>query len=716
MPRRLAHPGRGHHVAARGPDPTRPDQFGIRVQSGARKWIWQRFERGPEVGSTYLLRRVANPIGGAEPELGWEVISILEPVDIPAPAADAGTDAPGGLDWQPALERQPPSDTAHSGYRTGPIETITWRGGLASIHQGRDRVLSVWVSPDGRSWQSAPLPRGIRNVEALLRLGDGLAIIADQSEIDWDIRDWRFEVWRSDDGLDWYQASRQRIETPARFADPADAYFRIIQGYWSVGDEIVAHETYTTHRCCGRSTGTMFVAAGPTSAHVTFAWSSRTGVHWDRERVTGLTAADGWHYTAAIHEIDGELFALAGYPTGVIDHSRDGVSWRSVGKTPNGLDLLEPVAFGVTPDGFVLGGTISEPPDGGRRERVAGVVWHSAGGQRWIETFRPDTGRPRELATLGDFVVMTGAGTKAEDEPGYAPPWIRASADGGLTWPGELAWQAEEEWCFGPLTAGADRFVLDAPCAPPGNATKSLLLPEDPGEATAPDPETTVEPPLVTPLEAVSCDTGRAYGSVRDEWEYLNGFDKPREALSEALSEPFLIPKRDYEVLERSDRQVLFGYRNGEEVKSAVRVASLDGEGGAWIPEALAYCHVAELGDARMGKGVKLWTDRAGWSIHEIRGSEHCWEDVRILYLTDPTQPHSIYSPKTFVRDPNSEFRDRWKSDFHVNVPLPRTARFTGFRRDGSAIWLAADGKSVYVKRGAFFERWPLVRGGIGCA
>jgi len=248
-------------------DPSSPAAFGIPVQHGALERFTRYVPDDTVVQpATYLLRHVANPIEGMDPPSDWEVIGRLDATThhaISPPPSPADTVRPEGLDWEPGLERQPPADSWWT-------YTTAWEGSFASVHEGRDRVLSSWVSPDGKTWQGTALPRGISSVRALLRLDDRLAIIANEKPYD---RVWQYEIWVSGDGLNWKRAGRQRIPTPKRF----DSYRRNVQGYWSLGDKIVALETYTTLACCGRTPGWMLLAAGKREPDVSFTWSSRNG-------------------------------------------------------------------------------------------------------------------------------------------------------------------------------------------------------------------------------------------------------------------------------------------------------------------------------------------------------------------------------------------------------------------------------------------------------
>ncbi len=170
-------------------DPTSPLAFGIPVQSGALERYGRQKDEQPVPGpASFLLRHVVNPIDGATSARAWLVIGRLGPINVPdvtPPADRADIARPGGLDWQPGMDRQPPAD----GWS---LDSTAWDGGFASVHLGRDRVMSSWVSSDGRSWEGTELPTGIATVSALLPLRDGLVLIANELRFD---EPWTYEVW-----------------------------------------------------------------------------------------------------------------------------------------------------------------------------------------------------------------------------------------------------------------------------------------------------------------------------------------------------------------------------------------------------------------------------------------------------------------------------------------------------------------------------------------
>jgi hypothetical protein len=89
---------------------------------------------------------------------------------------------------------------------------------------------------------------------------------------------------------------------------------------------------------------------------------------------------------------------------------------------------------------------------------------------------------------------------------------------------------------------------------------------------------------------------------------------------------------------------------------------------------------------------------------------------MRVLYVTAPGKPETLRNTRLYARDPEGVVRDQWQAPYLRSTKLPSDARFTGYRRDGTALWMAADGASVYIERGNVVERWPRVSGDVGCA
>jgi hypothetical protein len=136
------------------------------------------------------------------------------------------------------------------------------------------------------------------------------------------------------------------------------------------------------------------------------------------------------------------------------------------------------------------------------------------------------------------------------------------------------------------------------------------------------------------------------------------------------------------------------------------------------MPERLMACRPVEFGSkADMGPGVRLWANRWDRTVQERVGAGHCdWHSARFLYWQAPETSGRLPATKLYVRDPKGLFRGQWAVPFLGRTTLPPDADDTGYRRDGAALWLAADEQSMFVKDGGRVERWPRVSTGIGCA
>jgi hypothetical protein len=226
-------------------------------------------------------------------------------------------------------------------------------------------------------------------------------------------------------------------------------------------------------------------------------------------------------------------------------------------------------------------------------------------------------------------------------------------------------------------------------------------------------------PEVPTTRQALQCDFGRSQqDSGRGYWEDLaHGVASPREALKSAIREGWVIPKRGYRVLTQDDGAVLYGFSNRGEVKVAIRVVRSGDSIGDWMPERLSSCTLAEFGGrADMGPGVWLWADRRGRTIQERRGTAQCGgASARFIFWRKRGAPESPRHEQWYVRDPEATFRDRWQAPYLRRTSLPADAKRTGYKRDGAGIWMAADGRSIFIKHGDDVQRWPRLTG-VGCA
>lgn len=113
-----------------------------------------------------------------------------------------------------------------------------------------------------------------------------------------------------------------------------------------------------------------------------------------------------------------------------------------------------------------------------------------------------------------------------------------------------------------------------------------------------------------------------------------------------------------------------------------------------------------------------LWTNAKGKTqpntvISSEPGPQHCeWQNVTFLSLG----PNPSQGGKQYLRDPAGTIRAEYlATSYAANVELPSDARDTGFRREGSALWVTADAAYIVTPNGT--ERWPQTVGhGVYCA
>ncbi len=215
----------------------------------------------------------------------------------------------------------------------------------------------------------------------------------------------------------------------------------------------------------------------------------------------------------------------------------------------------------------------------------------------------------------------------------------------------------------------------------------------------------------------VECTT-RVSGRIgRDPYEG-GAMSSPDAALEAAASEVGYVGHPDDFVRERSDdTRVLYTYRVGAKVTQAMIVAigpTFDGGKTGWHAETWARCDLSEFPDAVMDASSQdRWSDRNGsrvptYEISSGPGPEHCdWQTATFLHLDGRTYignaPDSLvpeYVPDTYAR----------------SVPVPADATDTGYVRDGSHLWIAADRNAAYVGSEDSAERWPGTAKEFGCA
>lgn len=104
--------------------------------------------------------------------------------------------------------------------------------------------------------------------------------------------------------------------------------------------------------------------------------------------------------------------------------------------------------------------------------------------------------------------------------------------------------------------------------------------------------------------------------------------------------------------------------------------------------------------------------------LYGSRGVAHCgWESVRFLWTGRPVgsrMPERFVETGPtdtllhFVRDPGGAYKPELAQAFASDAALPAGAVDTGFRQDGSELWIVpGDDSSVYLRTGDAVERWP---------
>jgi hypothetical protein len=266
--------------------------------------------------------------------------------------------------------------------------------------------------------------------------------------------------------------AQRRIPTPDRF----DGYRRVVHGFWTLGDRIVALETFTQQPCCGSSSGFTLIANRDYPPDETFTWTSDDGRAWARHRTQGFRPS-GEHRGHQVTQGRGELLALWGRPTYAIGRTTDGIRWRTIGHHPERLDLDSGMQLlARSNDELVLGGTAWGAGDSD--ETFA--LWRSSDGEDWQRTYARADGSPGSMVASGRIVIVAGNDQDArylDADPPPDLPWLMVSRDGGRTWDQSLGWTGDTDWCLDSLTASRDTVVLDARCATPDAASTYVITP-----------------------------------------------------------------------------------------------------------------------------------------------------------------------------------------------------------------------------------------------
>jgi hypothetical protein len=219
---------------------------------------------------------------------------------------------------------------------------------------------------------------------------------------------------------------------------------------------------------------------------------------------------------------------------------------------------------------------------------------------------------------------------------------------------------------------------------------------------------------------ALECDDPAAAHASDPGFERA---ESPRAALlATARNELFGLPRRGYRV-ERADvDRVLYSLDVAGRTRVAVVVARDAAPADAaepWAAEQLASCDPAEFPRSADRRDRQIWTDLDGDRVStrrivsSARGPAHCgWQSVGSLTLG------SGGDRRQYLRDPYEILGDAVLRPYEKHARLPEAARDSGYRRDGTQLWLTVD--AAYLVRGQgkpakAAELWPLTRRRVVC-
>ena len=277
--------------------------------------------------------------------------------------------------------------------------------------------------------------------------------------------------------------------------------------------------------------------------------------------------------------------------------------------------------------------------------------------------------------------------------------------------------------------------LLLAGCAgEPGATTESSVVP-----AVAPTrsdgPDTSLDGPLYVPVSKpdhpdpkvrggaaagfVDCQGPIGNAGIAANFGASGGAPTPDKAVDVFLEEGlFVLPNRGYRLARKEDGRALFVYEVGGRTRVALIVAwgpgTADTHGGkGWGIESFATCDASEYAaEQDAGLPVTVWEDADGnrvptTVVSSRQGHEHCgWQGVTFLRLRK----------QQFVGDPDGVIEQApLQATFAADTDLPDDATDTGYRHDGDALWVAADGNAVYLVGDDGVQRWPAAKSMIAC-
>lgn len=138
-----------------------------------------------------------------------------------------------------------------------------------------------------------------------------------------------------------------------------------------------------------------------------------------------------------------------------------------------------------------------------------------------------------------------------------------------------------------------------------------------------------------------------------------------------------------------------------------------------------AATDVASEPNWRQYADYRPWTTADGCLVRidvlaDRPGPAHCgFQAARVIITGIPIGARYTdeSSSATYVRDPGNVFGDpATASGFDPHAKLPEGAVDTGFRQQGTQLWVGpTDRSAIYLVAGASVERWPLDPDPAGC-
>lgn len=338
-------------------------------------------------------------------------------------------------------------------------------GYVAGGAQGRDA--SVWVSPDGETWEKADDPAGVftgavgqhgdsafREIRGFASkdgrtIAAGFEAVGDRpggsrpfNQIDWMQLDSSAAVWFTDDGTVWQRVEHDPevfgSDGPNRMLSVAatdDWFLAVGDGAWRSSDGVAWERLASPPARLWDviAEGNAFMAAGPdpADAQTPGIWSSLDGTVWTkavvdtprldsgvahRARAYALTATDTGFLAAGVLGNDGSL-------DGIVWRSSDGSHWEVAERAP--LGKWEWMA-GIAAEGTRAVAVGTQEWNG-----AVGLIWESTDtGLTWTWSKPPAFGEfGKRWAVVFDLIIDNGRLIAAGIEEDQPVVWVGEWSD-----------------------------------------------------------------------------------------------------------------------------------------------------------------------------------------------------------------------------------------------------------------------------------------------